>query len=198
MANSKIGNYQLEYTITGFEDPIRSHTHSIYVAPTTQPLPGTPPADIDLQLLGGGTESLDNVANAYGSFARALWDDALDMSSYTLWRYATENRRDFVTGGSLTLTTNGSGVVQQAHQLTFTYRTAGGSILKQVFLENNVGGRFKEAAIGNDAGNPLQRMIAYVLSAGSPVIGIDNTFPVAPLFQAAGENERVFKKIFRQ
>lgn len=198
MANSRAGNYQLEYVLSGFVNPTRSHVHSVYVAPTTAPTGGTPPGDIDLQLLGGGTATLQAFANQYGEFIRAMYPASIGLSSFTLWRYATENQRDFVTAGTLSLTLVGSGSVSVANQQTITYRTAGGSIMKQVLLEANVGGNDKVVAQADDLGDRVEKLIGFTLSADSAIIGIDNTFPVTGLFDSRGENERIWKKIYRQ
>lgn len=198
MANSKVGNYQLEYNLTGYIAPIRSHTHAIYVAPTGTPSAGATPASIDIQLLGGGTDTLENVANTYGDFVRRMYSPDVLMGQWTLWRYATENARDFITAGSLTLATTPSGTLKIAQQETLTYRTAGGGILKQVFIEAKNGGDLKEQLQPDATGSDVDRLAFFTLSAGSPVIGIDNTFPVAPLFNSRGQNERVWRKIYRQ
>jgi len=197
MANSRVGNYQLEFTIAGYTSPIRQHTHSIYVAPTSTPSVGASPATIDVQLLGGGTDTLQAVADEYGSFVRRLFSGGQSLTQFTLWRYATENSRDFISAGNLNLTTTGFGTTQNAQQLTMTYRTAGGSILKAVFLEPNVAGDSKDLAVPDASGNQLQRIGAFMLSSRSPAIGIDNTFPVSALFVSRGQNERVWRKIYR-
>lgn len=197
MANSRVGNYQLQFSISGYASPIRSHLHGVYVLPTTSPMPGTPVADIACQLRGGGSDDLQSVADLYASFLRNFYPASISVENFTLWRYVTQNQKDFIAGGTAVPTTSGSGTAVVAQQVTFTYRTAGGSILKQVFLEPNIAGDAKGAMIPNAVGNTVQRMGAYVLSASSAVIGVDNTFPVAPLFAAYGENERVWRKIYR-
>jgi len=197
MANSKIGNYQVEFLVTGYTAPVRIHTHSIYVAPLTAPESGTPVADIDVQLKGGGSNDLQSAADEYCSFLVNMYPSTLNLEAFTLWKYVTENVRDFVAAGTAVPATTGSGGVAIAQQKTLTYRTAGGSILKQLIIEGNVSGDNKTTLVPNATGGATVRMAAYVLSSASPVIGIDNTFPVAALFDSNGQNERVWRKVYR-
>lgn len=197
MANSRVGNYQLEFLLTGFTSPTRTHSHSIYVAPLTAPVAGTPVADIDVQQRGGGSTDLQSAANTYSGFLRRFYSTAIDVENFTLWRYVTENSRDFVTAGVAVPGVAGTGAITIAQQNTLSYRTAGGAVLKQVMLESNQGGDAKSTLTADAAGNTVQRMAGYLMSSGGVAIGIDNTFPIAPLTIANGQNEKVWRKIYR-
>lgn len=197
MANSKIGQYRLEFPVTGYTAPIRSHICGLWVAPTTTPAPGTLPSDVDLQLLGGGTDTLQAVALDYANRIRPLFDATLGIGAFTLWRYATEFSRDFVTAGTVApVTSTGSGVSIAIGQV-LTFRHANGGVGKHVFLETMFGGNAYINLVPNASGNTIERFAAWVMSSDSPVIALDNSFPVAPLKFAQGENESVWRKVYR-
>lgn len=198
MANSRVGQYRLEFELTGFLSPTRSHVVGIWIAPTTTPATGTPPADIDIQLLGGGTDDLDSVALDFANRVRPLYPAAITISGWNMWKYITEYTRDFVTAGSATPTTTAGGSSVASGQHTLTFRHAGGGIGKHVFLESSNGGDSRSALVPNATGNSVQRYAAWVLSATSPVIALDNAFAVAPLKDSRGQNEAVWRKINRQ
>lgn len=198
MANSRIGNYQVEFALGGWTNPIRTHVHNFFVAPTATPATGELPANIRVQLLGGGDASLPDAVGSYMNFLRNLYPSSVTMGSWTLWRFATQYQRDFITSGIHTTTTAGTGSLLPGQQFTQTFRTAGGSILKLVNLEGSYNaGNLKLQVAGDAGGDALERYVAFVVSAGSPIIGIDNTFPIQPLFSSFGENESLFRKLYR-
>lgn len=197
MANSRVGQYRLEFPITGFTSPVRQHVVGLWVAPTTTPASGTLPTDIDLQLLGGGTETLQAVALDYANRIRPLYDATIGISTFTLSRYATEFSKDFVTSGTVAPTASvGAGISIAVAQI-LTFRHAGGGVGKHVFLETMFGGDAQINLIPNAAGNTIERYAAWVMSSASPVIALDNTFPVAPLKFSQGQNESVWRKVYR-
>jgi hypothetical protein len=198
MANSRVGQYRLEFPLTGFASPVRSHVQGIWVAPTTAPTPGTLTTAIDLQLLGGGTETLQAVALDFAERIRPMYGVAVIIAGFSLWKYVTENSRDFITAGEVVTTASvGAGIVaSQSHIQTF--RCAGGAVMKHVFLEAQYDGDTQTALAPDAMGASSQRFAAWVLSSASPCIGLDNTFPVAPLKESLGENEKVWRKINRQ
>lgn len=197
MANSKAGQYRLEFSLQGYTAPIRSHVCGIWVQPSSTPSVGDLPTDIDIQLLGGSTAKLDVVALDYANRIRPLYNTAITIGTYTLWRYVTNYSRDFIASDTVTPTATGSGSITIAGQLTLTFRHAGGSPSRHTFLESNVSGDTQNALVANASGNSIQKYAAWVLSATSPVVGIDNTFPVATLSESRGQNEKVWRKIYR-
>lgn len=197
MANSKIGQYLLEIGISGFTSPTRSHVVRLWVAPTGSPAPGTPPASVTIQKLGGATANLQVVADQFWSFVRLSYPSTVAATGFTLWKYVTENSRDFVTSGSLTTPAGTTGGSVAAGQVTLTFRCALGAIAKVVLLESTQGGDVQIASVPNALGSPIQRLVAYLMSADSPMIGLDNSFPVTPLRDSRGQNEAVWQKIYR-
>lgn len=197
MANSKIGQYQLEFRVEGFTSPTRSHLIRQWISVQGNPPAGTLPTAIDVLKLGGATAKLDVVANQAWSYLRLSYGSSLSAVSYTLWKFATENIRDFIAAGTLT-TPAGTGAASViAGQVTLTFRCALGAIAKVVLLESGNTGDTRAALVANPAGSPTQRLAAYLLSTDSPMIGLDNSFPVSPLRDSRGQNEAIWRMVYR-
>jgi len=197
MANSRIGQYRMEFELAGFSSPARVHLVGLWVAPTATPTVGSLPTAINLQLLGGGSATLQAVANAFLGVLKPMYAASVTMGAFTLWRMATEYQKDFVSAGTATTAAIGSGVVNVANQKTLTFRHANGGIGKVVLLESNQGVNTKTTMVINAAGTPVQKLAAYLMSTASPMIALDNSFPVAGLYDSGGENEKLFRKIYR-
>lgn len=197
MANVS-GPYQIEYQMDGWTTPTRSHVFRVNCLAVGSPAVGTPPAGITMQKMGGGTGTLQAVADQYWSFLRLSFPVAIVCSGFTLWHFpGTTEARDFITAGSVATPAGATGSIQVAAQTTLTYRSANGGIMKQVFLESNSAGNERAALIPNTLGSSFQRMAAYIMSADNIAIADDDGFPVTALRISQGQNERVFRKLFR-
>jgi hypothetical protein len=197
MANSRIGQYQLEYMIEGFTSPSRAHALRFYVRPTAPVSVGTPLGDVDFQALGGGSVDAVIGANNLWEFIRPMYNNSISSSFVTLWRYATNTSRDFISAAPLTNPLCSGSAGQAMQQATLTFRTALGSLLKIVILENNLSGNASVPLIAAPAGNVHQRLAAHIMSVSGIVTGIDNSFPVTPLRDSRGQNEKLFRVINR-
>jgi|SRR5215211_4053687 len=197
MPNSRIGQYQIEYSLEGFTAPARSHVVRMWVSAQGNPPVGTPATSIDILKLGGATAKLDVVANQAWGFFRLQWAASISATSYSLWKYVTENSRDYISGGSLTTPAGTAGGITIAHQVTLTFRHAAGGIGKLVLLETVATGDTRLALVPNAAGTPTARLAAYCMSADSPMVALDNAFPVSPLRDSRGQNEAVWRKVYR-
>lgn len=197
MANVS-GPYQIEYQLDGWTTPTRSHVFRVNCLAVGSPAVGTPPASVTIQKMGGGTGSLQAVADQYWSFLRLSYPAAIVCSGFTLWHFpGVTEARDFITAGSVASPAGATGSVQQAQQTTLTYRSANGGIMKQVFLESNASGDARIALIPNTLGNSFQRMAAYIMSADNIAIADDDGFPVTALRMSQGQNEKIWRKLFR-
>jgi hypothetical protein len=197
MANSKVGQYRFETTMLGWTSPTRNHDFGLWMQPTTNPAPGTSPDDIDIQLLGGGTKTLQEVANQLLSFVKQCFSTTISVNNFNLWRYATEYSRDFVSAGIATYATVGAGSISTASETVLTFRGANGGVAKVVLLESNLGGDAQSNLTPNPTGLAYQKLAAYLMSADSPMIALDNSFVIAPLKVSSGQNESIWRKIHR-
>lgn len=197
MANSRVGQYQLEYRLEGFTNPTRSHALRMWVSAQGNPPAGTLPTAIDVLKLGGATAKLDVVAAQAWSYLRLSYGTSISAVTYNLWKFVTENSRDFIAAGTLATPLGTGAAPVIAGQTTLTFRHALGGIGKIVLLESGNTGSTRNALIPNGAGSPTQRLAAYLMSADSPMIALDNSFPVSPLRDARGENEAIFRLVYR-
>lgn len=195
---SRVGQYSMEWDLLGWTSPLRGHVLRIYVDPTTEPSIGANPLEIDLGLKGGGTATLATLATEVWSYFRLAYDADISVASCSLYKWVTNNSRQYISGAAVTNPTGvaaGSPVV--AGQQTMTFRTGRASIAKIVMLETNTAGDAITALVPNAAGTPFQRIAFYLLSASSPMVGIDNGFAVQALKIAAGQNEAVWRRVWR-
>lgn len=195
---SRKDQYSLEWDLLGWTAPLRGHVLRIYVDPTTEPAIGANPLDIDIALKGGGTATLATLATEVWSYFRLAYDADISVASCSLYKWVTNNSRQYISGAVVTNPTGvAAGAPSVASQQTLTFRTAAGSIAKLVMLETNTGGDTITALVPNAGGSPFQRIAYYLLSASSPMNGIDNAFAVQALKIASGQNEAVWRRVYR-
>lgn len=197
MANTRQGQYQIELLIEGFTSPARAHAHRFYVQPVAAPSVGDAMSTIDFAARGGGTVNAVTAVNNYWAFLRPMWNNSISCANATLWYFATHNRRDFITSVALTNPLATGAAPQVAQQVTLTFRAALKAPIKLVLLETNQTGNNSVPLVANAAGNVFQQLAAHVMSASGVVLGIDNSFPVSPLRDSRGQNEQIFREVFR-
>jgi hypothetical protein len=150
-----------------------------------------------MQKLGGATADLATVANQAWSYFRLQWAASISATGYSLWKFVTENSRDYITGGTLTTPAGTGAGITIAAQTTLSFRHALGGIGKIVLLESTNTGDTQTALVANGAGSATQRLAAYVMSADGPMVALDNSFPVTPLRDSRGQNEAIWRKVYR-
>lgn len=192
------GPYEIEYTLTGWTNPVREHVFRVSVAAVGSPTPGTLPTAIDIQKRSGATAKLDVVANQLWEFIRLFYSTTFSCAGYQLWRYVPMTYgKDFIATGTVTNPIASGSAIVNASQITQTYRSANGGILKIVLLETNQAGDTRTTLVPNPAGTPSQRLAAYVMSGDNIILARDDAYPVNPLRDSRGQNERVWREIFR-
>lgn len=192
------GPYEIEYLITGFTAPAREHVFRVSVAAVGSPTAGDLPTVIDIQKMGGSTSKLNVVANQLWEFLRLFYPSSISCTGYQLWRYVTGTLgKDFISTGTVTNPLASGAALNAAQQLTQTYRSANGGILKIVLLETNLGGNVRQTLVPNPAGNASQKLAAYVMSGDNVILSRDDAYPVNPLRDSRGENETLFRLINR-
>lgn len=192
------GPYEIEYTLTGWGSPAREHLMRFSTAVLGSPAPGSLPTAIDVQKMGGSTAKLNIVVNQLWEFIRLFYPNTISCSGYQLWKYVAGTLgKDFIAAGTVTNPAGSGAATVAAAQLTQTYRSANGGILKIVILESNQSGNARQALVANAAGNPSQRLASYIMSADNIVLARDDAYPVNPLRDSRGENERIWREINR-
>jgi hypothetical protein len=200
MAENLPGPYEIEYTLGGWTNPSREHVLRVSVAAVGSPSPGDLVTAIDIQKMGGATAKLNIVANQFWEFLRQCYTTGITCNGYQLWRYVPGTlAKDFISAGTVTnpAGSGGAGTGVIAHQLTLTFRSANGGVVKIVMLEGNNTGDTRGTLIPNAAGTNYQKVAAYVMSADNVVLARDDSYPVAALRYAVGQNERIWRKVYR-
>jgi hypothetical protein len=193
------GPYEIEFLLSGWTSPAREHNVRLSVAVSGTPSPGDLPTTIDIQKTGGATAKLDVVANQIWSFYRQNYHTTISAIGYTLWKYVPGTlAKDYVSAGTVTTPLGTSGVSPTiAGQCTLTFRTANGGVLKCVFIESSSFGDVRQTLLPNVAGNASQKIGAYILSADNVALGRDDSYPVAAMRDSRGQNEKIWRKIYR-
>jgi hypothetical protein len=200
MAESLPGPYEIEFNLVGWLSPTREHVFRVSCLALGSPAAGSLPTAIDIQKMGGSTAKLNIVANQFWEFLRQLHGTGISCNGYQLWRYVTGTlAKDFVSAGTVTnpLGTGGAGTGVAAHQNTLTFRSANGGVLKLVILEGTGAGDTRTTLIPNVAGTPQAKLAAYILSADNVAIARDDSYPVAALRDSRGQNERIWRLLYR-
>lgn len=195
--STRTGQYQIEFMIEGFTAPNRSHAHRFYVQPQSAPTAGAPMSTIALQARGGGTVNADVAANAYWEFLRPMFNNSISCAAANLWYFVSDTVRTFISSVPLTNPLASGTAPQAMQQVTLTFRSALGKPIKIILLETNQSGNASVPLIANPAGNVFQRLANHIMSTNGVVQGIDNAFPIAPLRDARGQNEYLFRQLNR-
>lgn len=199
MAENFPGPYEIEYDLSGWTSPARTHVVRHSVAAVGSPAAGTLPTAVDIQKQGGATAKLNVVANQLWEFYRLFFPTAITCTGYTLWKYIPGTlAKDFISAGAVTNAAGSAGgSINPAHQTTITFRSANGGVMKIVLLETVQTGDTRLTLVPNAAGTPSQKLAAYVMSADNIILARDDAFIVATLRESKGQNERVWREIFR-
>lgn len=193
------GPYELEFVINmGGVTPARVHALRINVAVVGTPVSGALLSSVTLQTAGGGTKTAQAAADQFWSFIRLKYAATVTCTEVRLWKYIPNTfAKDFISAGAVANNAGASGGVVNAQQETLSFRTANGSVLKIVILEGNLAGDTITTLTPVAAGNQAQRIAFYIMSADNVALGRDDGYPVAAMRQALGQNERIWRKIFR-
>jgi hypothetical protein len=193
------GPYEIEFQLSGWLTPARQHVMRFNTIAVGNPPAGTAATAIDMQKQGGATAKLNVVANQIWEFLRLAYHTTITCTGYTLWKYVSgTTAKDFISAGAVTnpLGTVGSAPVP-AWENVLTFRSANGGIMKVVYLESSTGGDTRSTLIPSAVGTPFQRFAAYLLSADNVAIARDDAFLIAALRQSNGQNERIWRKLYR-
>lgn len=200
MVESLPGPYEIEFNLVGWASPTREHVFRISVLALGSPPAGTLATAIDIQKMSGATAKLNVVANQFWEFLRQLHGAGISCNGYQLWKYVPGTlAKDFISAATVTnpLGTGSPATGVNAHQNTLTFRSANGGVLKLVILEGTGSGDTRSTLIPNAAGTPQQKLAAYILSGDNVALARDDSYPVAALRDSRGQNERIWRLLFR-
>ena len=180
-----------------YETPIGGltleHRHTFDVLSDDGYPPGTDMTDIDITLRNGTTAILAEYITSYVFSFLPLLDTPTTVNRAELWRYPPDGYdATFISAMTIGEAGTSTGSLIPNHYSMATFRTAGGSVLKLVLLEDVI--------IGDDQDNyPVDLGLVddwfdFVMAIDSGIVGQDNTFPIAPLRLSKGQNEAVWRR----
>lgn len=202
MATNFPGPYEVEYKYSVTINSLTIvHSLALSCAVIGNPAVGSVPGSIAVQTKSGASLALLTAVNDVWNIVRTgLSSSGVSCLSWTLWRYVPNTlAKDFITAGQVTnpAGTQGPAAVAAA-QTKLTFRSANGGIFQTNLLESSN----SNVTIGPliPAGTGAWQVIyaAYALSSSGWMIARDDSYPVAALNVAFGQNEALFNKRYRQ
>lgn len=191
------GQYEvrLNYTTVVATVPM-DHTMTFDIKLDYEPEPGTPFSEILVSDWNETSSPLDALIDALLAELLPLYNLTTDFTSAELWKIP-EGTYDatFLSVYGIGTPGESSTNTSAAHQLTFTWRSTAGGIMKLVLIESISTEQGKYAyPTGSSTWNDV---FAFVGSATRPFMARDNTRPFAPLRVSGGQNEAVWRRRYR-
>ncbi|AXH78402.1 MAG: hypothetical protein [Circular genetic element sp.] len=187
------GPYEIEikYTIDGVTHVNRINCN-IAIAPTI----GEDVANIDLLTKLGNGINIDVAVKAYVNLVKVLYHSAVSFDSYDLYLYSAPNvPRTWFAVGSLGIVGTANSAYNPARMITLTYRTGEGGIMKNVWLEDS--GSFQIRSTHANGDPNWAAVMDYVADNDTWFLAKDTSRPLVPLNIVGGQNERTFRKRYR-
>ncbi len=162
------------------------------------PSTGDDPGDVNLRSKDGEGRPLNDSANAIWGFIRGLLNTGTLASTYNLWKRNPDNNdKLFISGGSLTAP---NGVAATASTLAwygiYTWRSGNGGILKVSVMEPWVSANSR-SPLAVSVIPSVTAFNAWILGEDSVIMARDRSFPVAPMNESYGQNDKLFERRFR-
>lgn len=192
------GPYELRffYSTQPLGQPLMQHVHTFDVLLNG---PMTPPIDfefVEAESRTGIITSLADFVDAYVLVLKELFNASSTIIRAELWGDEEEDGDKIFLGvypiGVVGLVAGSASVAQQ---LTITFRSTNGGIMRMQLMETAYGGTAVDDYPFQDS--DIQAYAAFVSGVASPITARDNGFPFSPLRASFGENERLWRKRFR-
>lgn len=180
---------------TGF--PIMEHTLTFDVLPTGPISAGTDFADIEIETRTGAPTALDTAVDAFVTGMIGLYPATSTIIRAELW-FIPEGTfaGSFVSTYPIDEVGTNATASQVAQQATYTFRSIDGGNGRLQFMEPSIAGNSKTSY---PYGSATLNAIPDIITAGSNfIIARDNSFMFANIHLSLGQNERLFRKRFRE
>lgn len=148
---------------------------------------------------GSSGHTLADDVDAYVALlVNVMNDDAATINRAELWRYGAEPSVDatFIAAYEIALPGEIAAAWFVAGQYTHTFRTAGGGIMRLQIMETPTSDTFSQIEPPYVAGFNAD-VASYLTSNAHPWVGRDNTKPIASIRVSYSQNEKLFRKRFR-
>lgn len=179
------GFIRLYYTSNG-----HPHVQVLPISFDSTPVAGTEP---NLESRDGSAVAASAFMAAYLAVWRAIFPIATAWTGFEVYSKEILGDPQYIWGDDLTIVgSNGSGV-QSNSQVTYTFRTNQGGVMRLVAME---------AAIATTVRAPLRTTLAapngaiatYILGATNCIIGRDGGFPISGIFITSKVNDALRKR----
>lgn len=199
MAENFDGVWELRvfYSTTPVGEELMQHRLTFDINVTNSPVPGTEFTDVQLTKKGGAAVALSSWLTAE---LMPLLDDCFpnttDFILAELWQIP-EGTYNGTFIGAMALGVSGTNATAStvAHQTTFTFRSQFGGTARFQLMESSFSGSLKQTApFSNATANALTN---FLIGANSVVRARDNGFLIARIHQSDGQNEKLWRKRFR-
>jgi hypothetical protein len=162
------------------------------------PTTGDAPDTVTLRSKDGAGRPLDDSANAIWGFIRQLLNTGTLASTYNLWKRNPDNNdKLFISGGSLSAP-NGSVATASvlAWYAIYTWRSGNGGIAKVTVLEPWISANSR-SPLASSVVLAVTAFNSWVLGDDNVIMARDRSFPVAPMSESYGQNDKLFERRFR-
>lgn len=165
------------------------------------PDPGTPPNEVlitrRIASLDPADDMMDAVVDEWIALIDAYWSNACTFQRAELWSYEPESfDGQFITSYDIGVTGVSPTAIVPASEVIHTYRTLEGGVMKLNFEEVSVAAGAQQAL--GTAGGVTGEVRDFILSTANWILARDTSYPFAAMFYSPGQNERTFKKRYRQ
>lgn len=185
-----------ETTISSRVIPHR-FTIDFQVAGGFVPVPGGGFLFVDTPWHNGAANNLEDSLTDLMNVFTDLFGPGTTFLTAEYWFYDPEPSSNATFIDVVALAGTGTAVSDQtAQQQTMTFRTKGGGIMRCQFMEGGLGGNNVDAFPFTD--NDSQLFALYMSGTLHPWVGRDDTRPIAPLRNSLGQNEKLWRRRFRE
>lgn len=196
------GQYELQLnygtTISSRLIPHR-HTVDVRIAIADAPEAGDLFSDITLTNRNGSTQTLETFVLAYMAVLQPLWRPTTEFTTAELWQYLPEPSQDKTFIAVRTLSIPGSapaGLDLEAQQLTMTFRSTSGGIMRIQLMEHSLAGNNVQTSPFTPAS--LNTLATFVTNPAQPFVARDNQHPITVIRAGLGQNEKLWRKRYRE
>jgi len=187
------GELRFYYTTAG-----RIHSQRFNVRIDGNPEPGVVDTDVSILRRDDIPVTFPDAADSWAQVFKGFLATESSIDYCELWRYAPGSTDgEFISVTALGVNGLVATSVNPAHQQTFTFRTQEGGVMKIIMLETT--------STSNDVtsmavapGGILDTLLDFVIDPETSIfLGRDTSHIVAGLRRSQGQNEKLYRKIFR-
>lgn len=187
------GELRFYYTTAG-----RIHSQRFNCRIDGTPAPGTLDEDCSILRRDDIPVTLPDAADSWAQVLKLFLADESTIDYCELWRYAPGSTDgEFVSVTAVGVSGVVAAAVSPAHQQTYTFRTAEGGIMKIIMLETTSTAN-SVTSMATPPGGALDTLLDFVINSETSIfLGRDTSHIVAGLRRSQGQNEKLFRKVFR-